>query len=83
VVAVLAAVGDLDNDKYSLGELPVEAPYIVETSPGNFQPVYIFERRRHPERNQFRVGAGRGAFGRRFACLWFWLSLSTPALPAG
>jgi hypothetical protein len=32
------------NDKYSLGELPVEAPYIVETSPGNFQPVYIFER---------------------------------------
>jgi RecA-family ATPase len=44
VLAVLAAVGDLDNDKYSLGELPVEAPYIVETSPGNFQPVYIFER---------------------------------------
>jgi hypothetical protein len=44
VVAVLAAVPDLDNDKYSLGELPVEAPYIVETSPGNFQPVYIFER---------------------------------------
>jgi hypothetical protein len=32
VVAVLAAVGDLDNDKYSLGELPVEAPYIVETA---------------------------------------------------
>jgi AAA domain/Primase C terminal 2 (PriCT-2)/RepB DNA-primase from phage plasmid len=44
VVAVLAAVGDLDNDKYSLGELPLEAPYIVETSPGNFQPIYIFER---------------------------------------
>jgi hypothetical protein len=41
VVAVLAAVGDLDNDKYSLGELPVEAPYIVVMSPGNFQPVYI------------------------------------------
>jgi len=44
VVAVLAAVGDLDNDKYTIGELPVEAPYIIETSPGNFQPVYIFER---------------------------------------
>jgi hypothetical protein len=48
VVAVLAAVDDLDNDKYSLGELPVEAPYIIETSPGNFQPVYIFERRLPP-----------------------------------
>jgi len=47
VVAVLAAVGDLDNDKYSLGELPVEAPYIVETSPGNFQPV-IFSSGRLP-----------------------------------
>ena len=44
VVAVLAAVPDLDNDKYTIGELPVEAPYIVESSPGNFQPVYIFER---------------------------------------
>ena len=44
VVAALAAVGDLDNDKYTISELPVEAPYIVETSPGNFQPVYIFER---------------------------------------
>jgi RepB DNA-primase from phage plasmid len=44
VVAVLAAVPDLDNDKYRIGELPVEAPYIIESSPGNFQPVYIFER---------------------------------------
>jgi RepB DNA-primase from phage plasmid len=44
VVAVLAAVPDLDNDKYTIGELPVEAPYIVESSPGNFQPVYVFER---------------------------------------
>ena len=44
VIAVLAAVGDLDNDKYQIGELPVEAPYIVESSPGNFQPVYVFER---------------------------------------
>jgi RecA-family ATPase len=44
VVAVLAAVPDLDNDKYTLGKLPVEAPYIVETSPGNFQPIYIFDK---------------------------------------
>jgi hypothetical protein len=44
VVAVLAAVPDLDNDKYTLGKLPIEAPYIVETSPGNFQPIYIFDK---------------------------------------
>ena len=44
VIAVLAAVPDLDNDKYQIGGLPVDAPYIVESSPGNFQPVYIFER---------------------------------------
>ena len=44
VVAVLAAVPDLDNDKYTIDELPVKAPYVVESSPGNFQPVYVFER---------------------------------------
>jgi hypothetical protein len=44
VVAALAAVPDLDHDKYQFDELPIEAPYIVESSPGNFQPVYVFER---------------------------------------
>ena len=44
MVAILAAVPDLDGDKGVKTELPVEAPYIVESSPGNFQPVYIFER---------------------------------------
>jgi hypothetical protein len=44
VVVVLAAVADLDHDKYSLGELPFEAPYIVETSAGNYQAVYPFAR---------------------------------------
>jgi hypothetical protein len=44
VVAVLAAVGDLDNDKgkFPLDALPVAPPYIVESSPGNFQAVYAF-----------------------------------------
>ena len=37
--------GDFSDDKGVKTELPVEAPYIVESSPGNFQPVYIFE---HP-----------------------------------
>jgi hypothetical protein len=44
VVAVLAAVGDLDGDKGIRAEMPVEAPYIIETSPGNFQPIYIFDK---------------------------------------
>ena len=44
VVAVLAAIPDLDGDKGVKTELPIEAPYIVESSPGNFQPVYVFER---------------------------------------
>jgi hypothetical protein len=42
--AALAAVGDIDGDKGVKTELPVEAPYIVESSSGNFQPVYIFDR---------------------------------------
>jgi RepB DNA-primase from phage plasmid len=44
VISVLATVGDLDNDKYQLGELPIAAPYIVETSPGNYQPFSSFSR---------------------------------------
>jgi hypothetical protein len=44
VAAVLAAVPDIDGDKNINIQLPIEAPYIVGTSPGNYQPVYIFER---------------------------------------
>ena len=44
VVAVLAAVADIDNDKYSIGELPIDAPYVLETSAGNYQAVYPFSR---------------------------------------
>lgn len=44
IVACLAAVADIDNDKHTFGELPVEPSYIVETSPGNFQPTYFFDR---------------------------------------
>jgi hypothetical protein len=40
VVAVLAAVADLDHDKYQIGELPLVPPYILETSAGNYQGVY-------------------------------------------
>src|SRR2546429_325301 len=44
VTSVLAAVADLDNDKYPLDEVPVEAPYLVETSGGNYQAFYPFIR---------------------------------------
>jgi predicted P-loop ATPase len=46
VVATLALVADLDNDKreLSLTALPVEAPYVIESSSGNFQPVFPFSR---------------------------------------
>jgi RepB DNA-primase from phage plasmid len=40
---VFAAVADIDNDKEGAQrEIPVEPSYIVESSPGNFQRVYIF-----------------------------------------
>jgi hypothetical protein len=41
VVAVLAFVPDLDADTGKAGTLPIDAPYVIETSEGNFQPVYV------------------------------------------
>lgn len=44
VRAVLAAVADFDNDKgeFPLSCLPVAPSYIVESSPGNYHPIFIF-----------------------------------------
>jgi Primase C terminal 2 (PriCT-2)/RepB DNA-primase from phage plasmid len=39
---VFAAVADIDNDKLTQREIPVEPSYVIESSPGNFQRVYIF-----------------------------------------
>jgi predicted P-loop ATPase len=46
VVVTLALVADLDNDKgeLPLNALPLEAPYVIESSDGNFQPIYPFAR---------------------------------------
>jgi hypothetical protein len=44
VVATLGFVIDYDNDKFKLGDLPLEAPYVVETSAGNLQPIYPLTR---------------------------------------
>jgi hypothetical protein len=44
VVAVLAVVADQDGDTGKRGALPMPAPYVIETSPGNFQETFPFAR---------------------------------------
>jgi hypothetical protein len=44
VEAVFAAVVDYDNDKGGQREIPIEPSYVVESSPGNFQQVFVFPR---------------------------------------
>jgi predicted P-loop ATPase len=47
VVATLALVADLDNDKQlelPIAALPIEPSYMIESSRGNFQPVFPFSR---------------------------------------
>jgi RepB DNA-primase from phage plasmid len=41
IVAVLALVVDQDADKEKAGELPLPPHYVIESSPGNKQPVYV------------------------------------------
>jgi hypothetical protein len=47
VVRVLAFVGDMDNDTGKAGVMPIEAPYVIETSPGNSQHVLPLARPLH------------------------------------
>ena len=44
VTAVLAAIEDQDNDKHQRVKVPVEPSYVIESSAGNFQPIYVFPR---------------------------------------
>lgn len=45
IVGVLGLVADMDSDTgKAAGELPMEPSYILETSPGNGQPVWLFDR---------------------------------------
>lgn len=41
-VAVLAIVADLDSDTNKAGDVPIDPPYLIETSAGNYQAVYPF-----------------------------------------
>ncbi|KRQ03091.1 hypothetical protein AOQ71_30470 [Bradyrhizobium manausense] len=49
VVAVLGLVADLDGDTGKTGALPFAPSYIIETSPGNQQPVWLFDRPLTPD----------------------------------
>ncbi|MFQ6181661.1 AAA family ATPase [Sinorhizobium meliloti] len=45
IVAVLGLVADMDSDRgLTAGEYPVEPNYCIETSPGNLQPFWLFDR---------------------------------------
>lgn len=45
IVAVLGLVADMDSDTGKAGgELPVEPSFVIETSPGNGQPAWLFDR---------------------------------------
>jgi AAA domain/RepB DNA-primase from phage plasmid len=44
IVAVLGLVADQDADTGNTGGLPCEPNYIIETSPGNQQPAWLFDR---------------------------------------
>lgn len=42
IVAVLGLIADMDADTGKVGELPLEPSFIIETSPGNRQPGWLF-----------------------------------------
>ncbi|MGA1803655.1 DNA-primase RepB domain-containing protein [Rhizobium sp. HT1-10] len=44
IVAVLALVVDLDADTGLAGHMPVQPSYVLETSPGNYQPFLLLDR---------------------------------------
>lgn len=45
IVAVLGLVADMDGDTgNNAGEYPVPPNYVLETSPGNLQPFWLFDR---------------------------------------
>jgi hypothetical protein len=44
IMAVLGIVVDQDDDRDMAGQLPVSPDYVLETSPGNFQPFLLLDR---------------------------------------
>jgi hypothetical protein len=50
ISAVLGLVADMDADTGKLGTMPVTPSLVMETSPGNSQPVILFDHALIPER---------------------------------
>jgi hypothetical protein len=50
--AILALPVDLDSDTGKVGALPLEAPYVLETSEDNYQPFYLLAQALSPEEAQ-------------------------------
>lgn len=57
VVAVLALVADLDDDTGRSGTMPVDANYVVESSPGNYQCFLFLDRPLPPAEAKTLAGA--------------------------
>lgn len=63
ILAVLGLVVDLDADTGRTGGLPTSPDYVLETSSGNFQPFYLFDRPLPPEEAKPMAGALKRATG--------------------
>jgi hypothetical protein len=50
ITAVLGLVADMDADTGKVGTMPVTPSLVMETSPGNSQPVILFDQALAPER---------------------------------
>jgi hypothetical protein len=52
IVRTLALVADLDSDTGKSGDLPLDPPYLIESSEGNYQAVYPLSRALPPTEAQ-------------------------------
>lgn len=62
VVAVLALVADMDDDRGLAGQMPIDANYVIESSPGNHQRFILLDSPLPPaEAKTFANALRRGA----------------------
>lgn len=66
IVAVLGLVADMDADTGKVGELPHDPSFVLETSPGNRQPFWIFDKPLSPAVAKPIAAALRRATGADF-----------------
>ncbi len=66
VVSVLGLVADMDADTGKVGKMPAESSYVVETSPGNCQPVIVFDQPLSPADAEVLAKALQRATGSDF-----------------